>query len=204
MIKIINLGIGNVSSVQNMIKRIGFKSDIVSHGEDLNQVDKIILPGVGSFDSAMESLDDLGFRNILTKKIINDRIPILGICLGMQLFLEKSEEGSLPGLGWIKGEVKKFNFAKLNSKLKIPHMGWNYANVVKENPLFPKVINNQRFYFVHSYYVELASKDNSITSTQYGIDFVSSLAKKNIFGVQFHPEKSHQFGKKLLEKFCEI
>jgi len=204
MIKIVNLGIGNVSSVQNMLKRIGFKSDIVNHGEDLNKVDKIILPGVGSFDAAMENIDNLGFRDILTNKVINNGIPILGICLGMQLFMEKSEEGSLPGLGWINGKVKKFRLSKINSTLKIPHMGWNNTNVIKVNPLFPKVVNNQRFYFVHSYYVELSSRDDIISTTQYGIDFVSSLATKNIFGVQFHPEKSHRFGKTLLKNFCEI
>lgn len=204
MIEIINLGIGNVLSVQNMLKRIGYESKIVSHGDEIDSPDKIILPGIGAFDSAMYSIENLGFRDVLNKKVLVQKIPILGICLGMQIMTEKSEEGNLKGLCWVKGETKKFNFSHLRTTFKIPHMGWNYTNVINNNSLFPAVVNQQRYYFVHSYYVKLFSNNQITTKTQYGVEFTSSFSLNNIYGVQFHPEKSHKYGMTLLKNFCEI
>jgi imidazole glycerol-phosphate synthase subunit HisH len=204
MIEIINLGIGNVLSVQNMIKRIGHESRVVNHGDEMGSPDKIILPGIGSFDSAMRSIDNLGFRDVLNNKVLDQQTPILGICLGMQLMTEKSEEGNLKGLCWIKGETKKFNFSHLSNPIKVPHMGWNYTDVVNKNILFSNSVSKQRFYFVHSYYVKLYSIDQINTKTQYGIEFTSSFSLNNIYGVQFHPEKSHKYGLSLLKKYCEI
>ena len=204
MIEIINLGIGNVLSVKNMIKRIGYESKIVNHGEEIGSPDKIILPGIGAFDAAMRNIDNLGFRDVLNKKVLIQQIPILGICLGMQIMTEKSEEGTLKGLCWLKGETKKFDFSRQTNALKIPHMGWNYINVINNGDLFPDVITQQKYYFVHSYYVKLYSNNQIITTTEYGIEFTSSFSLNNIYGVQFHPEKSHKYGMTLLKNFCEI
>ena len=199
MIGIVDYGMGNVGSVESMINFLGYhKTKIVKSPEELDLVDKIILPGVGSFDNGMDNIIRSGLRLELYHQVLEKRKPVLGICLGMQLLMQKSEEGDLPGLGFIKGECKKFNFS--DTKLKVPHMGWNKAKPIKSD-LCKK---DSRFYFVHSYYVECQNKEDIMLETNYGIKFTSGVSKDNIFGVQFHPEKSHKYGMKLIENFINL
>ena len=200
MITVIDLDMGNFGSVLNICRKIEIKAKLTNDTEEIEKADKIILPGVGHFDNAMINLEKLGLIAILNKKILKDKIPILGICLGMQLLSYKSEEGKLPGLGWIEGEVIKFN---LPEKYKLPHMGWNYIKSVPNCQLF-RDIKKPRFYFVHNYHFVCQNPDNVMCKTQYGYDFVSGIWKNNIYGVQFHPEKSHSFGKKFLKNFDMI
>ena len=191
---------GNLGSILNMFKRIGAESAIHSDLNQIKKAKKLILPGVGSFDAAMQRINNSGLREILDKKVMEERIPILGVCLGMQLLTQESEEGDLDGLGWIKAKTKKF---KLKGDLKVPHMGWNEALSLKDLSLTSNLIN-PRFYFVHSYYVKVEDESNCLMKTNYGIDFASAIFKDNVFGVQFHPEKSHKFGMELLKNFSEI
>lgn len=203
MITIVNYGLGNLNSVANMINHIGGKCNITNHPDDIRSAKKLILPGVGSFDSGMTALQDTGLLDALNAAVFNQRAPILGICLGMQLMTEKSEEGQLPGLGWIKGEVKHFSIPESQKQsLKVPHMGWNCLNVTKSNPILP-LGEECRFYFVHSYHV-LCQDTDTIACANHGYDFVAAFAHENIYGVQFHPEKSHKFGMELFKKFLEL
>lgn len=200
MTVIIDYGMSNLGSIANMLKKIGFNSIISSDPKEIASANKLILPGVGAFDSGMGSLEKLGILNTLNQKVLNERIPILGICLGMQLMTNGSEEGRLPGLGWIDADTKKF----ANTTLKIPHMGWNMVKHKKDSKLFEEQKSEKRYYFVHSYYVDAYDEKDVLTTTPYGDDFVSSFEKENIFGVQFHPEKSHSFGMRLLKNFMEL
>jgi glutamine amidotransferase len=202
LITIIDYGMGNLGSIANMIKYIGFKSLITSDKSLVESADKIILPGVGNFDKAIMNITSLGLLEIIKQKALTCRTPMLGICLGMQLMCKKSEEGSEDGLGIIDAEVKKFNFPE-NQKLKIPHMGWNLAEQKKNNILFSGMDEKPRFYFVHSYHVVCNNEPDILSTTNYGYKFVSSFARENIAGVQFHPEKSHKFGMCLLKNFIE-
>jgi glutamine amidotransferase len=188
---------GNVGSVYNMIKKIGFEALITSNINEIEKAKKIILPGVGAFDNGIINLKKLGLIEILEYKVFKERVPILGICLGMQLMTKKSEEGELQGLSWIDAETKRF----VSDTYKIPHMGWNYVKIIKNSDLFSSEFSEWRFYFVHSYYVESYNKDDILTTTFYIHDFVSSFQRENIIGVQFHPEKSHKFGMMLLKNF---
>lgn len=201
-ITIINLNLGNIGSIYNMLKKIGITPKISSHSRDIEAADKLIIPGVGSFDSGVESLETTGLSAILHEKVITQKTPLLGICLGMQLLTKSSEEGRLPGLGWIDGTTVRFNFNSPQKTLKIPHMGWNTINVTRKNPLFEGLEDNSRFYFVHSYHVQ-SPEEYSLTKTHHGYDFLSAINKNNIWGVQFHPEKSHKFGMTLLKNFVE-
>lgn len=201
MIGIIDYKMGNIGSIQNMLKRISVKSVISSKIELLNNCDKLILPGVGSFDQGMKNLKNHNFIRFLNDYVIKDKKPILGICLGMQLFADNSEEGDLSGLGWIKGNVKKFNLRK--DGLKVPHMGWNNIEC-KNSKLFLNLPNEKRFYFVHSFFFECKNKENIISTTDYGINFASSINKQNIWGTQFHPEKSHICGMNLLKNYAKL
>jgi glutamine amidotransferase len=203
MIIIVNYGLGNLGSIQNMIRKVGGKSFISSNPDEIREATKIILPGVGSFDAGMKNLKELNLISILNKKVIEDKTPVLGICLGMQLLANKSEEGTLPGLGWIDAEVIKFRFEN-GSKLHIPHMGWNIIKVLKEHKLVKNFENETRFYFVHSYHMNCKNRDTILMQTPYGKDFTSSVQHENIMGTQFHPEKSHKFGMKLFKNFLEI
>jgi glutamine amidotransferase len=193
---------GNLGSIANMIKRIGYRSEITSDISKIASAGKIILPGVGHFDKAMQNISSLGLLDIIRKKAFEDKTPILGICLGMQLMCIYSEEGKGKGIGLINAEVKKFNFPQ-NNKLKIPHMGWNLVTPQKSNPLLLNMYEDPRFYFVHSYHVVCNELNDVMTTTNYGFDFSSSFAHNNIVGVQFHPEKSHKFGMLLLKNFIE-
>ncbi len=203
MIVIIDYGIGNLASVLNMFKKIGVKDVVVSKEKDaILNASKLLLPGVGAFDAGMNNLKSSGLIPVLNQKVIEQETPILGICLGMQLLTKKSEEGKEEGLGWIDAETVKFNLdPKL--KLKVPHMGWNYIKVNKENPLIDTQSKN-RFYFVHSYHVKCFDESQSLATSNFGTDFTCMVNKKNIFGAQFHPEKSLKFGMKVLENFTKL
>lgn len=205
MIKIIDYGMGNCGSVENMLRYLGAEASIISHPDQLEDASGIILPGVGSYDHGVRSIKP--FREVLERKVIENKVPFLGICLGMQLLLESSEEGTLNGLGWIKGSVKRFNFVSEPSfRGNIPHMGWNYINPINRNTILQTQFDGQmsRFYFVHSYHADMVPHENQMATCKYGYEFVCAVIKENIFGVQFHPEKSHKYGKDLFRKFIEL
>ena len=204
MLVIVDYGLGNLGSIQNMLKKIGVLSVISSDKDVISEATKLILPGVGSFDYGMEQLTQLGLVEVLKQKVIVEKTPILGICLGVQLFTQKSEEGKMNGLGFIEGETIKFNFAENTEHLKIPHMGWNDVSVEKESKLMRDMSNDMRFYFVHSYYLKVKNESDCLLKSHYGFDFTCGIEKEHIVGVQFHPEKSHRFGMQLLKNFVEL
>ena len=203
-IVIIDYGLGNLGSIRNMLKKIGAEGTISSDISHIERAEKLILPGVGNFDQGMRNLDALGLLPVLENKVIQKKTPILGICLGMQLFTRRSEEGESAGIGWIDAEVVRFKFDGKERNLKIPHMGWNLIKIEKEDTLIGEMYPEPRFYFVHSYHVVCKNEDEVLTKSFYGYEFVSSIKKGNIYGVQFHPEKSHKFGMKLLRNFVEF
>jgi glutamine amidotransferase len=203
MITIIDYKTGNLGSIQNILKRIGEESLITSDKKVIAEAAKIILPGVGAFDTGMRNLLELDLVDILNKKVIEERTPVLGICLGMQLFCSGSEEGSLKGLGWINASTIRFKFEN-SLEYKIPHMGWNFITQHKTSRLLNNMYSDPRFYFVHSYYFNANEREDILTSTTYEKEFTSSVEKGNIVGVQFHPEKSHKFGMKLLKNFVDL
>ena len=202
MITIIDYKTGNLGSIQNILKHIGEKSVITSDKDEIARAKKLILPGVGAFDTGMGNLMKLDLIELLNKKILNEKIPVLGICLGMQLLSEKSDEGTLPGLGWIKARTSRFNFVD-TSKYKIPHMGWNFIRQTKPSNLLNNMFPDSRFYFVHSFFFNPDDKSDILATTTYEIEFTSAIERENILGVQFHPEKSHKFGMKLLKNFVD-
>lgn len=201
MITIVDYGSGNLGSIKNMFEYIGVAAEIQSDLKLIKKAKKIILPGVGKFDTAMLRINQSGLREVLDYKALKEQVPILGICLGMQLLTKKSEEGLLMGLGWIDAHVKKF---RPNNNLKVPHMGWNSVEISNLNNFTKTLTNDSRFYFVHSYYVQTTKDENSLLKTSYGYQFDSGIVKKNIYGVQFHPEKSHKFGMRLFEQFAKL
>jgi imidazole glycerol-phosphate synthase subunit HisH len=204
MITIVNYGMGNLGSVLNMFKKVGVAAKISDNLGEIADATKILLPGVGAFDAAMSRIRAGGFEGILNKKVLEDKIPVLGICLGMQLLTDSSEEGVLPGLGWIKGKTLKFSFTPAQN-LKIPHMGWNLVKQVNPSSLIADFPPEPRFYFVHSFYVKAAAEKDVLMRTTYGHEFDSVITNgDNIFGAQFHPEKSHKFGMKLFKNFSEL
>lgn len=202
MIVIIDYKMGNLGSILNMLKKIGAPGIISSDTDAIRQADKLILPGVGAFDNGMKNLDDLGLIPVLSEIVLQERAPILGICLGMQLMTNSSEEGKLPGLGWIDAKTVRFRHDPSND-LKIPHMGWNTVSVRKESALFRDMFPEPRFYFVHSYHAVCEDPADVLTVTPHGYEFASAFQHGNIIGVQFHPEKSHKFGMRLLRNFAE-
>jgi len=204
MIVIIDYGMGNLGSILNMLKYLKADAIISSDISDIEKADKLILPGVGAFDNGMDNLQNLGLIPCLEKKIIIQKIPILGICLGMQLFTKMSQEGKLSGLGWIDADTVRFSVPNGNNNLKVPHMGWNTVTIRNKNSLFKNMNEDAKFYFVHSYHVNCHNEADILTITHHGYDFVSAFQSKNIFGVQFHPEKSHRFGMKLFNNFIEM
>lgn len=201
MITIIDYGIGNLGSIENMFKYLNIKCEIARDQEGINQADKILLPGVGSFDTAIKALRDRQFIEILNHKALIQKVPILGICLGMQLLTKSSEEGSLPGLGWINAETKRFPTSEL---YKVPHMGWSEVELVNPSSLVTSFNKRDRFYFVHSYYVRLENKRDCTLRAKHGITFDAVCSVDNIFGAQFHPEKSHKFGMKIFNNFARL
>lgn len=198
---IVDYGMGNVGSVLNMFKRIGVEAEISADLQQIADAKKILLPGVGAFDHAMRRIVDAGFKEVLDKKALVDKVPILGICLGMQLLTRGSEEGVLPGLGWIAADTIKF---PPMPGLKVPHMGWNQVKPVTPCLLTAGLPEESRYYFVHSYHVKADKDENSILRTTYGLEFDSGIHADNIYGTQFHPEKSHRFGMELLKNFSRI
>lgn len=198
MVAIIDYDMGNVGSIKNMIKKIGGKSIITNDKSIITDASAIILPGVGSFDTGVRNLQKYNLFELLQELVLEKQVPILGICLGMQLLGNSSEEGVEKGLSFIDADGIKFLD---NPKLKIPHMGWNFVNKKKSSILFEDFIDIPRFYFVHSYYMRCNNSLDVLATTQYGIDFHSAFEKQNIYGVQFHPEKSHRFGTILLQGF---
>tara|TARA_B100000579_G_C22776860_1_gene827077 strand:- start:495 stop:1103 length:609 start_codon:yes stop_codon:yes gene_type:complete len=202
MITIVDYGMGNVGSIKNMLKYIGTESIITSDPDQINKASKLILPGVGSFDIAMKNIIKNNLQEVLNIKALKDKIPVLGICLGMQILTNSSEEGISKGLGWINANTLKFKFDETN--FKIPHMGWNTVELTNKNSLSKEFSTETRFYFVHSYYVKVKDEKNSILKTQYNIKFDSAINSENIYGVQFHPEKSHKNGMQLFKNFIKI
>jgi imidazole glycerol-phosphate synthase subunit HisH len=204
MIAIVNYGLGNIKAFANIFKNLNIDYSIASIPDELLKATKVILPGVGAFDYGIERLTLSGMKPLLDDLALIRKIPILGVCVGMQMLAESSEEGKLQGLGWINGKVKKLDSSSLIHPAKLPHMGWNDANSISDNPLFLKLEDSARFYFLHSYYFSCAQTENIIATTRYGNEFASAINAENIFGVQFHPEKSHKWGIQLLKNFANL
>jgi glutamine amidotransferase len=201
MITIIDYGMGNLGSIQNMFKRIGVAAQVTGDVAQVARARKILLPGVGAFDSAMQRINESGLRAVLDNKALHERIPIMGICLGMQLLTRSSEEGQLPGLGWVAAATRRF---PNDMGLKVPHMGWNVVTPARANALTDGLATDSRYYFVHSYYVRTDDPADSLQTTYYGITFDAVVGRGNLYGAQFHPEKSHKFGMRFLANFARI
>lgn len=204
MIGIVNYGSGNLMAIANIYKNLNIDHKIVSEPEELASCDKLILPGVGSFDYNMSMMNKSGLRKSLDSMVLEKKTPVLGICLGLQIMAESSEEGELEGLGWIKAKVVKFDEKKIQVKPKVPHMGWNSIEVKNAPELFENVDPDVGFYFIHSYFIQVEDESNIMTTTEYGENFVSAVCKGNIFATQYHPEKSHSNGIQLLKNFANI
>ncbi len=203
MLVIVDYGVGNLASVKNMLKKAGYESVLAADPSTIETASKIILPGIGAFDHCMKQFNASGLREAVTRKVLEDKTPLLGICVGLQMLMENSEEGVEPGLGWITGKTVKFKKEKIGD-LKIPHMGWTNVRLEKESPLTENLGDLPRFYFVHSYYVQPENKSDELLSANYGYDFTAAISRDNIYGAQFHPEKSHKYGMKILENFARL
>ena len=203
MIVVVDYGVGNLGSIVNMFKKVGVKAVASSDAVVIRDAEKLILPGVGAFDAAMRKFHDTGLVPLVGQMVLEEKIPVLGLCVGLQLMTKGSEEGQLAGLGWFDAETIRFKFDAENARLKIPHMGWNTAQVRRQHPLVADWDEESRFYFVHSYHVVAAEMDAVLAETEYGVTIHSILGRENIMGVQFHPEKSHRYGMRLLKNFAE-
>lgn len=206
MIVIIDYKMGNIGSIHNMLNKVGVESKISSNPDEIESAEKLILPGIGAFDKGMENLQKLGLLEVINHKVLTQKVPVLGICLGMQLMTQKSEEGIINGFGWVDAETRKFKFDPQEG-LKVPHIGWNTISTTPHNSEIANTLhinNDDRFYFVHSYYVHCSEQSIELTNTHFGGPFCSAFVKGNIIGVQFHPEKSHKYGMKLLKGFSEM
>eukprot|EP01156_Anaeramoeba_ignava_P015410 Anaeramoba_ignava/a613223_27.p2 GENE.a613223_27~~a613223_27.p2 ORF type:complete len:204 (-),score=40.86 a613223_27:261-872(-) len=203
MIAIIDYGVGNIKAFSNIYKQLNIPFKVVKNIDDFENVTKIILPGVGSFDHAMTSLQNSGMREKLDELVLQKKLPVIGICVGMQMLAKTSEEGVLKGLGWIDGVVKKFEKSKIKDA-PLPHMGWNTLNIKKENKIFGNLEEYPRYYFLHSYYFECKNKEDIIATANYGEEFQCMVNHENIYGIQCHPEKSHHNGIQLLKNFGEL
>lgn len=202
MIVVIDYGMGNIGSIVKMLSKAGHQAISSGDLETIGSASKLILPGVGSFDNGMTNLKKQGLDKLLTQKVMEDKIPILGVCLGIQLMTKQSEEGNELGLGWLDAETKRFQID--DKSMKIPHMGWNKVEWKKDNSLTKQFDPVSEFYFVHSYHVELNVPEDALGITNYGYDFVSAVQRENIVATQFHPEKSHRFGLQLMKNFAEF
>ncbi len=203
MVGIIDYGVGNVNAFQNIYKKSNIKSKIVSCKNDIYKCNKLILPGVGHFNYAMNQLNNSGFKNTLDEMVIKNKIPVLGICVGMQMMARFSEEGNIDGLGWLSADVKKIDTKSLNHKPILPHMGWNDLRVLKDNVIISSK-KSHLFYFLHSYYLKCDNQDEIIATAKYGEEFAVVVNKENIFGIQCHPEKSHEDGINFLQNFSKV
>ena len=204
MLTIIDYSLGNIRAFINVYKRLNVKIKVAHVAADVKGATKIILPGVGSFDYAMSQLNASGMRDELDKQVIANKVPVLGICVGMQILAKSSDEGKLSGLGWIDGEVQLFVSNLIPYKTHLPHMGWNSINIVKRNKLLEGFNSNCKFYFLHSYYFICNNRGDIIATTEYGVTYTSAINHDNIFGTQFHPEKSHSIGIQLLQNFASL
>ena len=211
MIAVIDYDMGNVGSILNMLRKLGVSAKLTHDPVDLAQASALILPGVGAFDQGVRNLQAYGLIDVLNDLVISKGRPILGICLGMQLLTDGSEEGTLPGLGWIEAHTRRFQLTERFPALKVPHMGWNYV-VPQPRPsaeaspasLFHGLERDARFYFVHSYYVDCVHPEDILATAHYGLDFAAAVQRGVIFGTQFHPEKSHRYGLQLMRNFAEF
>lgn len=204
MIHVVDYGLGNVQAFLTRYKRLGFEATRAKTAADLAGASKIILPGVGAFDHAIELLDQSGMRPTLETLVLQDKVPVLGICVGMQILASASNEGRLPGLGWVPGKVRSFRSDERSASLPLPHMGWNDVQPKSCHPLFAGLESYARFYFLHSYFFECDESTHVAATASYGLDFSCAVSAGNVHGVQFHPEKSHHFGAQLLKNFAEL
>lgn len=204
MIKIVDYGLGNVCALLNVYKRLNIPAVVVNNATDLVGATRVILPGVGAFDHAMKLLQQSGMRDELDELVLSRGVPVLGICVGMQILAEGSEEGEMSGLRWIAGSVRKFKNMDESQRLRLPHMGWNDVEPARASMLFESLEKASRFYFLHSYHFDCASQDTVLAETSYGTRFACAVHSGNIYGVQFHPEKSHLYGTQLLKNFAGI
>ena len=203
MIALVNYGLGNIQAFANIYRRLNVPVIVADTPDLLSLGDKIVLPGVGSFDWAMSRLDKSGMRARLDELVLTQQRPVLGICVGMQMMASRSEEGKLPGLEWIAGEVNKFDETAIAQQTRFPHMGWNDVLPKRTDSIF-KGMESPRFYFLHSYHFSAKNPEDVLAMTDYGGQFVSCIRSRNMFGAQFHPEKSHQWGIQLLKNFAEL
>jgi glutamine amidotransferase len=204
MIAIIDYGLGNIQAFVNVYNRLGIPVAIAKTAHELETANKLILPGVGAFDYAMELLEASGMRQSLDHLVLSKKVPILGICVGMQILANSSEEGNLDGLGWIPGRVRAFKSVPDTATIPLPHMGWNDVHITGGHKLFRGLEEEACFYFLHSYFFECLHQDSVIATASYGIEFCCAVQSENVYGVQFHPEKSHHFGTDLLKNFAEL
>ncbi len=204
MIAVVDYGMGNLRSVVTKLERLGVEVIATSQIEPIERATKLVLPGVGFFARGMDNLRSLGLVDVLNDRVLNKRTPVLGICLGMQLLTKRSQEGDSEGLGWIDAETVKIEARDDQNTIRIPHMGWNSVKEVSESPITSDLTPHDRFYFAHSYYVRCNDSRDVIATTSYGIDFASIIQRGNVFGTQFHPEKSHRSGMTLLKNFAEL
>jgi glutamine amidotransferase len=204
MITLIDYSVGNIFAFQNVFKRLDIPTKIAKTSQDLIDAKKLLLPGVGSFDYAMNQLNNSGMRGKLDELVLEKKVPIIGICVGMQMMGNRSDEGNLDGLKWIDAEILKFDERLIQHRTKLPHMGWNDVSPIEDHPLFIGLEKEAIFYFLHSFYFKCNDLNDSIANSEYGISFSSAVNHNNIYGIQFHPEKSHQYGEKLLHNFAKL
>ena len=204
MIKIVNYGSGNIQAILNIYKELNMECLVASTPEELSDATKLILPGVGAFDETMQELIDSGFQSELNRLVLEKKVPVMGICVGMQILAKSSEEGELPGLGYVDGHVKKFDSSLFTQKPHIPHLGWNSISPTKEHPIFKDIDFERGFYFLHTYYFSCTSIENRLASTYYGLEYASAVNNDNVYGMQFHPEKSHSNGVQLFKNFANL
>ena len=204
MITLIDYGVGNIFAFQNVYKRLDIPTKIAKTAADLEDAQKLILPGVGAFDYAMEQLNASGMRDKLDELVMDKKVPVIGICVGMQMMGNKSEEGRAEGLKWLDADILKFDESLIQQRTKLPHMGWNDVTPNLDHPLFKGLEKDAIFYFLHSFYFSCKNQSDSIAISDYGKKFTSAVNHNNIYGIQFHPEKSHQYGEKLLQNFAQL
>ena len=204
MITLIDYGVGNINAFANVYKRLNIETRIAKTSEDLESADKLILPGVGSFDYAMTQLNNSGMRERLDQLVLKEKVPVIGICVGMQMMANRSDEGACEGLKWIDADVVKFDPSRIDYVTKLPHMGWNDVTPTKPNNLFKELEEDSLFYFLHSYYFKCNDMQDSIAISEYGDSFTCAVNRDNVYGIQFHPEKSHHYGEILLNNFAKL
>lgn len=203
MVVIVDYGVGNLNSIQNMIRRSGHQAIISGDPDVVQKASKFLLPGMGHFDNCMSRLTASGLLGILENKVLKEKVPLLGICVGLQMLMSSSEEGVLSGLGWIDGKTIRFKEEQLPDNLKVPNMGWLEVNFNKPSKLQYN-LEAARYYFAHSYHVKCEDQSDVLISSPYGYTFTAAIERDNLLGVQFHPEKSHRFGMQLLKNFVEL